>query len=119
MNKKERKIGALGAFFLTAAAGSVDGVQFTFTLLFTFFPPLTALGLILNTLISLFASISFMIWLSYWHVSFLDSKYMSKGLVGLLGEMIPGISAFPMWTGTIIWIIVTNKTFKETEPSDV
>jgi len=112
MSEKEKKIGGFGAFFLTGAAFSVDGLQF----LLTFIP---AIGIVLNTIISFFAAISFIIWMSYWNISFLDSRYATRGLVGLLGEIIPVISSFPVWTGVIIWIIATNKMQKKPVPSDV
>jgi hypothetical protein len=112
MNNEEKKIGVFGSFLLTASAVSVDGIQF----IFTFFP---AIGVVFNTVISMFAAVTFIIWMSYWNISFLDSKYAARGLIGFLGEMIPIISSFPVWTGVIVWIIFTNKMHKKPIPSEV
>ncbi|PIR86584.1 hypothetical protein COU13_00070 [Candidatus Kaiserbacteria bacterium CG10_big_fil_rev_8_21_14_0_10_43_70] len=112
MNEKEKDIGILGSFFLIASAIAVDSLQF----LLTWIP---AIGLALNTAISFFAAITFIIWLSYWNVSFLDAKYALRGFSGLIAEIIPIISSFPVWSAVIISIIVANRFRKKRDSSDV
>ena len=105
MNENEKTIGVIGNFFLTATAVAVDGIQF----LFTWLP---AVGLVINTIISFFTAIVFIIWFSYWNVSFLDGKYAIRGFSGLIAEIIPVLSTFPAWTIVIIWILTANR-FRE------
>jgi len=102
MNRHEKNIGVVGAFFLIATALAIDGIQF----LLIWIP---AIGLVVNTVISLFAAILFIIWFSYWNVSFLDGKYAARGLFGILAEIIPILSTFPAWTVVVVWIIATNR----------
>jgi len=113
MKGKEKTIGVVGSFFLIATAIAVDGLQF----LLTWIP---AIGMIFNTLISLLTAITFIIWFSYWNVSFLDGKYAARGLPGLIAEIVPIISSFPAWTVVIISIILANRFSKKPDAtSDV
>lgn len=105
--KKQNKIDKTTASLMIAVAIFFDAIQFVLA-----FIPI--IGFILNKFISIFAGLTFWLWLTLKGVSG-TSKRISGGSFIIEILPIPFLSALPVFTGGIIAIIVKERVVKKIE----
>jgi len=103
----QNKIDGTTAFLMLGVAIFFDIVQFVLE-----FIPL--IGFILNKFISIFAGMTFWLWLTLKGVSS-TSKWISGGSFMIEILPIPFLSALPVFTGGIIAIILRERVVKKVE----
>lgn len=104
----------MGATFMVGVAFFVDLTQGFFTFVFVLLGFIPAIGLIfgvvgvlLNTLISIVTLIAFWLWFKL-----LTGESFARGATffgGALGEFIPLINTFPIWTVSVMLTILIVK----------
>lgn len=99
----ERKVGLGAAALLILVAGAIDLFQFLITLI-------PFVGWLITPIISICAAIIFGFWFSYLGIPMLDPKRVLGTLGTMLGEMVPIINAFPMWTARVTYTIINERT---------
>ena len=98
MSNEKSKISNIEWGLMIGVALLFDGVQF--------FLDVVLIGLIVNRLISIWAWLTFYLWLKIKGVK----NFRGWLAIGGIAEIIPVIAALPFWTGMIIVIMIKNKT---------
>lgn len=100
MNQQKR-IGSGGAILLLFVAAIIDLIQILSDLL--------VIGLILDPIISIMATIVFGVWLSHYNIWIFSGKRGWAGWTTLFVEITPLLDAIPGWIAFTSYIILTNK----------
>ena len=98
----DRKISLAQGIPMIVIAGVIDLIQFLLTLI-------PFVGWLLASIVSICAAFIFGIWFSRLGMSMLDPKRILGTLGTMLGETIPIINAFPMWTARVTYTIITER----------
>ena len=91
----------MNGIFLILVALLFDGVQVLLTLI--------VIGVVLNWIVSLWAAMTFFVWLKMLGISYWEGNGIRKLLTfisTIFVEMIPIISAIPAWTLFVVLIII-------------
>ncbi|MCE9541772.1 hypothetical protein K8R03_04435 [Candidatus Kaiserbacteria bacterium] len=98
----QKRIGPANAFLLIAFGVILDGVQFFSEFLF--------IGFILDPIISIMATIIYVVWLSHYNVWMFSGKRGWAGWSSLLVGMVPGIDGIaPEWTFFSTYAVIKNR----------
>lgn len=105
MNKTGSKISGMNGLFLILVALLFDGIQIFLTLII--------IGAVLNWIVSLFAMMTFYVWLKLLGVSYWEGNGTRK-LLSFIGcgflEVVPIFNAFLGWTVFVVLIILFEST---------
>ena len=95
------KIGMTNAVILLVVAGIVDTIQIVLSLIL--------IGLIVNPIINIFVSITFVVWLHAIGVHMGSATTITRLLGTIVGEFIPIVNTLPLWTGFILTTVLANR----------
>lgn len=100
--KKRSKIGKINSMGMLTFAAAIDGLQALIS-----YVGVVVLGIVLNSVVSAFATTIFLIWFLVCGVNFISMKRMAIFGTTLIAEIVPVVNNFPMWTIGIAFIIAS------------
>lgn len=101
MNEQHSTVSTGTAFMMGFIAVIIDGVQALLNFLL--------IGVIINPFINIVAAMMYGIWFSHHNMSVMSTKTAMPFFATILGEFVPLINTLPMWSGFIVFAMVTRK----------